>query len=267
MAEEVKSKYLLDSVNNALKVLDILGIRDNIGVSEISRLSGIDKSSVFKILYTLEHRNYIYKTADAKYRIGAKLADFGDMAAGQKNVVDMAAPYMRRLRDACHETVYLGVLNTAGRVIMVHKEDGDSTDHISTRIGYELDSYSNSMGLLQLAYLEPAIQASMVDAIRFRTHTSSTISSKQVLLERLKALQGQTWAVDYDENYMGHGTLAAPIFDGTNRCIASVSVVCPTTTLRANVDEFRPHLLKAASQISRKMGYRQFDEGTGDTGS
>lgn len=257
MAEKAKSKYLLESVNNALKVLDILGIQDNIGVSEISRLSGIDKSSVFKILYTLEHRNYIYKTTDAKYRIGAKLADFGDMASGQKNVVDVAAPYMRRLRDTCHETVYLGILNTAGRVIMVHKEDGDSPDRVNTRIGYELDSYSNSMGLLLLSYLEPAMQSSLVDAVRFRPHTSKTISSKQDLLDRLKVLKGQTWAVDYDENYLGHSTLAAPIFDGTNRCIASVSIVCPTATLRSNVDEFRPHLLKATEQISRKMGFGQ----------
>lgn len=29
MAEKAKSKYLLESVNNALKVLDILGIRED----------------------------------------------------------------------------------------------------------------------------------------------------------------------------------------------------------------------------------------------
>lgn len=257
MGEELKSKYLLSSVNNALKVLDILGIRDNIGASEISRLAEIDKSSVFKILYTLEHRNYVYKTADAKYRIGAKLASFGDAASEQKNVVDIATLYMRRLRDTCHETVYLGVLNTAGRVIMVHKEDGDSPNHINTRIGYELDSYSNSMGLLLLAYLEPAMQTSVIDSIHFRAHTRKTIDSKQALLERLQSLKGQPLAIDYDENYMGHSTMAAPIFDSSNRCTASISIVCPTETLQANVDEFRPHLLKAASQISHKMGYNR----------
>lgn len=48
MAEKAKSKYLLESVNNALKVLDILGIRDNIGVSEISRLSGSTKVAFSK---------------------------------------------------------------------------------------------------------------------------------------------------------------------------------------------------------------------------
>lgn len=255
MEEKAKSKYLLESVNNALKVLDILAIRDNIGVSEISRLSEIDKSSVFKILYTLEHRNYIYKTTDAKYRISAKLADFGDMASRQKSVVDVAAPYIRQLRDVCHETVYLGVLNTAGRVIMVHKENGDSPNHINTRIGYELDSYSNSMGLLQLAYLEPAIQNGMIEAIRFRPHTAFTINSKEALTERLEALRGQAWAVDYDENYMGHATAAAPIFDGSGRCISSIGIVCATETLRAKVNDFQPHLLKAATQISYKMGY------------
>lgn len=255
MSDKKKSRYLLDSVNNALKVLDILSVRDNIGVSEISRISNIDKSSVFKILYTLEHRDYVYKTADAKYRISPKLANFGDEASDRKNVVDVATPYLRQLRDVSHETVYLGVLNTSGRVIMVHKEDGDSPDHITTRIGYELDAYSNSMGLLLLAYLGPAMRDSIVNAIRFRPHTPKTISSKEALLQRLDELKGKSWAVDYDENYSGHSTMAAPIFDSSGNCIASVSIVCPTSTLLAHIEEFRPHLLNAANRISHKMGF------------
>ena len=51
-------------------------MRDNIGVAEISRLLKLDKASVFKMLYTLEHRDYVIKTADAKYRLGIKFTNY-----------------------------------------------------------------------------------------------------------------------------------------------------------------------------------------------
>ena len=60
----VKRQYLLNSVNNTLKILDLLSVRDSLGVAEISRLLKLDKTSVFKMLYTLEHRDYVIKTAD-----------------------------------------------------------------------------------------------------------------------------------------------------------------------------------------------------------
>lgn len=76
-----KKPYLLSSVNNALKILDLLSVRDNIGVAEISRLLKLDKASVFKMLYTLEHRDYVIKTAGAKYRLGIKFTNYGNLVA------------------------------------------------------------------------------------------------------------------------------------------------------------------------------------------
>ncbi len=78
-SQEKKKPYLLSSVNNALKILDLLSVRDNIGVAEISRLLKLDKASVFKMLYTLEHRDYVIKTADAKYRLGIKFTNYGNL--------------------------------------------------------------------------------------------------------------------------------------------------------------------------------------------
>lgn len=98
-----KKPYLLSSVNNALKILDLLSVRDNIGVAEISRLLKLDKASVFKMLYTLEHRDYVIKTADAKYRLGIKFTNYGNLVAERQTVADVAAPYLARLQAATAE--------------------------------------------------------------------------------------------------------------------------------------------------------------------
>ncbi|MFR3758594.1 helix-turn-helix domain-containing protein, partial [Hungatella sp.] len=69
--------YILSSVNNALKILDLLSVRDNIGATEIGRLLELDKSTVFKLLYTLEQRDYVLKTESAKYCLGYKFKNYG----------------------------------------------------------------------------------------------------------------------------------------------------------------------------------------------
>ena len=60
-SEHPKDKNILSSLNHALKIMDLLSVRSNLGVTEISRITGYDKSSVYKMLYTMQHRGYVVK--------------------------------------------------------------------------------------------------------------------------------------------------------------------------------------------------------------
>lgn len=252
-----KDKNILTSLNHALKVLDLLSVRDQLGVSEISRITGYDKSSVYKMLYTLEHRGYVIKTPEARYGLSGKLSGHGDQASSRQNTTDVAIPYMWRLRNDCDETVYLGVLNTNGRVIFIHKEDGRAPDSVVTRTAYEIDAYTNATGKVLLANLDMVMQESLVSAMHLQPHTERTITSAQKLMEELARLRGASWAEQYDENYVGHSDLASPIYDADGRCIAALSITCATTTLREKKEYFLPLLLQSSENISRKMGWRR----------
>ena len=116
-----KDKNILSSLNHALKIMDLLSVHSNLGVSEISRITGYDKSSVYKMLYTMQHRGYVVKTDGARYALSSKLAANGGQALARQNVTDVAAPHIRRLRDACGETVLVGMLNINGKVIFTGK--------------------------------------------------------------------------------------------------------------------------------------------------
>lgn len=250
-----KNPYLLSSVNNALKILDILSVRDNIGLAELSRLAKLDKTSVFKILYTLEHRDYVLKTSDARYRLGVKFTNYGNIVSDRHSLADVASPFMCKLRDLCHETICLGVLNTNGRVIVTHLEESDTPNHIAARIGYEMDSYNNANGKLLLAYLDETMRNSIIQQIQIIPRTPSTVTSKQSLIDEIAKLKGRPWVDQYEENYIGHSDIAAPIFDANARCIAAISIVCASETLKTNLDSYSEALIATAKDISRKMGY------------
>ena len=253
--EQKKDRNILSSLNHALKIMDLLSVRSNLGVTEISRITGYDKASVYKMLYTMQHRGYVVKTEDARYSLSSKLAANGGQDQSRQNVVDVAAPFLRRLRDLTGETVLLGVLNINGKVIFTCKEEGLSPDSIRTRTAYEIDAYTNAAGKLLLANLDEAMRTSILSGIVVYPHTPETIADEAELIRELEALKTASYAEQYDENYIGHADIAAPVRDETGRCIAALSIACPTEVLRNKKEVFLPLLLNAADSISRKMGW------------
>ena len=250
-----KDKNILSSLNHALKIMDLLSVRSNLGVTEISRITGYDKSSVYKMLYTMQHRGYVIKTDDARYALSSKLAANSGQTLARQNVVDVAAPHIRRLRDACGETVLLGVLNINGKVIFTCKEEGLAPESIRTRTAYEIDAYTNAAGKLLLANLDSRMLKGILSGIQLYAHTPLTVPDEAALLDQLDALRNASYAEQYDENYFGHSDIAAPVRDESGRCIAALSIACPTEVMRKNSGRFLPLLIHTAEEISADMGW------------
>ena len=257
MTEQAKerSSYVMSSLDNALKVMDILSVKDNLSLAELTRISKLDKTSVFKILYTLERRDYVFKTADARYRLGIKFSNYQALASERQSLAEIAMPYMRQLRDQCHETVYLGLLNTNGRVIVMHMEEGNSPTSIATRIGYELDAHCTAMGKVLLSWLDSAVQHNIVDHFRFKKYTDNTICAPDTLYALLDSIKAQGWGEDRGERYPGYSSLAVPVFDADVHCVASLSIVCREDRMMQRRDCFLDMLLAAARDLSYKLGY------------
>ena len=87
-----KDRYLLSSLNNALCLLDLLSHASSLSLAELTHLSGMDKASVFRSLYTLEKNGYVQKLPEARYRLGMKFLYYGNLVAAQQDIVTAARP-------------------------------------------------------------------------------------------------------------------------------------------------------------------------------
>jgi DNA-binding IclR family transcriptional regulator len=252
---EKKDKYVLSSVDKTLKVLDFLGVRDNIGMMDICRGCSLDKTSVFKILYTLERKDYVFKTANSKYRLGVKFMNYGDLVAQRQDLIEIATPYMQQLRDSCDESVHLGTLNTIGKVIIMHKEKPQKPHSADTRIGFEIDAYTNSLGKVLLANLSLPMLHSIVENYRFRAHTPYTIMTPEALYSELDTIRTQGYGADSDEQYVGFSSVSAPIFNAGRQCMVGISLVCPTDTFSQKKAALIQEILPITQEISQRLGY------------
>ena len=77
-------KYLLSSVTNSIRILDLLGEEELLGVAEISAKLKMNKTSVFRYLYTLETGGYVRKTSEAKYALGEKFVYMSDIVTRRR---------------------------------------------------------------------------------------------------------------------------------------------------------------------------------------
>ncbi len=260
-----EKRYLLQSVYNALRILDLLSVRDSLGIAEISRITELDKTSVFKIMYTLQHRDYVFKTADAKYKLGVKFSNYGDIVNERRNLSEIAAPTMRQLSNEMDCTTLLGVLNANGRVIVMHRESGPNEKYTLARLGSELDAHTTAMGKILLAHLDPDILQNIVERLRLPRFTAHTIQSKEKLLKVLEECKGAQYAEDVDERQEGIGGMAVPIFEYGGGCVASLSIVARTTVIQARRDEFKGGLTAQGHMMSRGLGF--FEQETGNEGA
>ena len=91
-------QYLLSSVGNALDILDLLSRKEFLGVAEISKELKLGKTSVFRLLYTLEAKGFVLKDGHAKYMLSKKFSYFGDVVAQRRDDYALAKPELIKLR-------------------------------------------------------------------------------------------------------------------------------------------------------------------------
>ena len=252
---ERKNQYLLSSVNDALKVLDILSVKDNIGATDISKILKISKSSAFKILQTLEHRDYVYKDVHAKYHLGVKFTNYGIIAANRHTLPDIARIYMKSIAQICGETVCLAILSTNGKAIITSIVEGNEDNHMVARVGYEIDAYNNAIGKVLLSGLNEEFLRSLIDQMKFIQKTPNTIVTKQYLLREIHEIRKKDYCEQYEEYLFGHADIAVPVYDNDGKITAAIGIACPPENLKKKHQLIVNTLTEYASLLSKKLGY------------
>lgn len=249
-------KYLLSSIDNALKILDILRVRGGLGVSEISRISDIGKSSSYSILYTLERRGYVRKSAEAKYYLGDKFFDNDLIEDSSHELARSCLKPVRRLASQIGETIWVAVLNINGRTVAIVSEEGWRENRAPNRLGFEGEASCIAPGKVLLAHTGKTMLDSLYKDQKMKAYTPNTITSYQVLNDELREIRSRGYACDFNERYTGYGNIAVPIYDQMGRCVASLSMVGTCESLQAQLNQHLSHLKKTAAII---QGYLSCD--------
>jgi DNA-binding IclR family transcriptional regulator len=253
-----KTNYIIQSVNHALDILEeFCKQQDELGVTELSKRLNLHKNNVFRLLATLESRGYIEQNkATENYSLGVKNLELSQAFTKQVGLLRQAKPVLEDLSKKCNETVYIAVAR-GNSAFYLDAIESKQIVKVASRVGSRLPIFTTSIGKVLIAY-EPAEELErMIPKAGLTKYTKHTIVEKKKLIEHLKQVAKQGYAVDYEEYDIGVACTGAPIRDYTRRVVGAISLSGPSSRLTHEriEKEMAPLVVEAAKEISRRLGY------------
>jgi len=258
MVRRDKSNYIIQSVAHALDVLEeFRGEMDELGVTELSKKLKLHKNNVFRILATLQSRNYIEqnKTND-NYRLGIKCLELGQTFVQQRGLLKQAQPILQELADNSGETSYLSILR-GNEVVYLDSVETTSTVRVISRVGLHMPVHATAAGKALIAF-ESEEELRKRFPSELKKFTKSTISSPEEILKNLETVRETGYATDLEEFEEGLRCIASPIRDYTRKVIAAISVSGPAHRLSDEKIEqtIGPEVARRAKALSTRLGCR-----------
>ncbi len=248
---------MVKSVDRALSIIQFISKeKEGLGVTELSSLLDINKSSVFKLLSTLVKHGFIEQDVETKkYRLGYKYLELSSILLESIDLRSEAKSFLKELEQLTNEVVHL-VVYDQGEIVYIEKLEGNETLRTHSKIGRRAPIHCTSVGKVILAHLPEREMLALLDKYGLPQHTEHTIIDRDLFLEELKKVKDRGFAVEMEENEVGISCIAAPIFDHRGMIIAAVSISGPTIRMtNERLDELKQVITKIGEQISRRLGY------------
>ncbi|WP_078409060.1 IclR family transcriptional regulator [Priestia abyssalis] len=245
------------TVVRSMDILNLFLTHSKLSFNEIVQFSGIPKTSVYRMVMSLEEMGLLDKDEDGKYSLGLLFLQFGHLVAERLDIRQVALPIMQKLHDEVGEAVNL-IVQDGKEAIYIEKLDTKQPVRLYTAIGRRTPLYAGACSRVILAFMPHHEQEEYLDEIELKPIASGTITDKEKLRLLLKESQETGYTVSYSELENYTSAIAAPIFNHKGEVTAGISIA----GLDVNYQEEKlPELVKkvksAAQEISKKLGYIQ----------
>jgi len=246
----------IQSVRKAIRLLEELGkASSGFGVLELARTLEMDKSSVSRLLRTLEQSEIVTQdTGSRRYALGLGLAALGQKALRRLNVHELALPVIRQLADATGERAHLAVL-AQSRALYMEQAEPPRGIGIETPVGTLAPLYCTALGKALLAFQPPEKREALLSELVFEPYTRRTITELSVFVLHLETVIRNGIAVDDEEFSIGIRCMAAPVFDHAGQVCGAIGFSGPSP--RVNDERMQlwgDLIVREAAQLSRKLG-------------
>lgn len=248
---------MINSLARGLQALTLMAQAEGpLGVTELAEALGVDPSSSYRLLATLEEHGFVrQETQGKKYALSYAALDLANAVIRRLDVAKLAGPHLRRLVTRTGESAHLAVRDDT-RAVFVAQERATAILRVDTALGSFEPVHCTAVGKALLAdFGEADLDALFPDGTLPR-QTSQTITSLNDLQAELARTRARGYAYDDEEMHPGVRCLAAPVRNHHGEIVASAGISGPTTRLtRERLPDLAAAVCDAADAISAEMGY------------
>ncbi|MFN3476723.1 MAG: IclR family transcriptional regulator [Candidatus Methylomirabilales bacterium] len=251
--------YQVPALEHAIKMLQFLQSRHHRpwGVSELSRSLGLNKSTCFSILKTLERYGFVAcDEATKKYALGSALIELGGAAAATATRSEITKPFLQDLFEELHLTCLLGH-RFQDKVVIIDKVEAPDAFRITVPIGQVLPLSLGAMGKSFLAYMREAEIDRVITAEAGEEAEGRRLRKYLRLKRELEEIRRRGFAESFGEIAKGVNAVAAPIFNHQGQVILALGAIGLHSALPPRrLARLGRKVKEVAGLIARAMGGR-----------
>jgi IclR family transcriptional regulator, acetate operon repressor len=221
--------------------------------STLAERTGLPKSTVSRLMSALERHGLVDRDAGRSYRPGEVFAGYARSRSLERDITEVARPYLVRLGEETGETINLGIA-TAGMVKQVAQVDSRYLIGVTNWLNLPVPLHCSALGKVLLAY-----GAAELPSGQLERRTEKTVTDRDALVRELVSVRRLGYATIDGELEPGLVAIAAPVHSG-DRVVAAVSVSGPSTRFtRTAVRDAVKRCIAQSEALSRALD-RHSDE-------
>lgn len=229
----------MDTVERVTAIISYLAAAGGrCGVTEISKKLRLSKSSVYRVLSSLESIQWVSQDAETrKYTSGTKLLELGLSFLSNIDLRRVSQQYLKELRNATGETSMLSLRVGLERMYIEQVPGRHEVQHL-IELGRWIPLWCGAVSKAMLAYMEENEVEAVIDNLR-ESGVTVLASGQAVDIDGLRTqlanIRRQGYAITLGERVAATIGVAAPIFGYNHRVVGAISVSGPLLRFNAEL--------------------------------
>lgn len=247
-------RYPIESVDNALKILLLLGDRDELRLTTIADYLGVASSTAHRLMAMLQYRGFVRQDSRSKaYRPGNALTGVAFAILHRFNTREVVRPVLDDLNRKLGETIHLATLN-GSMVSFIDVIESPRAVRVGSRLGRSMPASCTSSGKAMLALLTPEDLRRLYPDGNLDTLTPNSITSMADLELELETTRRRGYATSNEESEEGVSSVAVAFPPATSPVSLAVNVAVPASRMsRADVRRIGETLKSAISEAAKLL--------------
>jgi len=243
-----KPPYAVESVDNALRILQMLRDSGQVRVSDVAAELGIARSTAHRLLAMLVYRDFAVQSEDRSYRPGPAIAAKPLRGEPTQRLRQVMRPHMEALCDQVAETINL-VVRLGTQTRFLHTVESARVLRVGDRQGTILPAWKTSGGKVLLAELPDAQLTALLRGASGRPPEGLTAAERRSLVTQLRLVRDQGYAENIEESESGVCAIGVCVRDRLGDPVAALSVSAPS--VRYTPDRSRVFLRELRTTVTR----------------
>jgi DNA-binding IclR family transcriptional regulator len=257
-AEDGGDKYIVPALERGLRVLAEFG-RDSqsLGAPELARRLDLPRSTVFRLLNTLESMGFLERTHSGNdYRLGMAVLRLGFEYLSSLELTELGQAVLTRLCDSIAQPCNLAVRD--GRAIVYVSKVTPPTPFTSAlRVGTRLPVHGTVFGRILLSDFTLPELRTLYPEDRLERYSDSTPGTVLALFNLIVDDRQRGYAMGQGYYDQSISPIVAPVRDDTGRVVAALGTTIANGSVDAlQMEDMAQRVRAAADELSQLLNYR-----------